>query len=80
MSSVKQEATTPGAGGTIPTFHDLVQPLPVCWPLAAVITNCPHPGRVLPYLGMVERFYGDDPHFGDLGFNLVPITLHCRAS
>ncbi len=30
-------------------------------------------GWVLPYLDMVGRFRGDDPHFGDSQFNWVPI-------
>ncbi len=34
-----------------------------------------HGGRgVLPYLGMVGRFCGDDPHFCDCQSDLVPIV------
>ncbi len=34
-----------------------------------------HGGRgVLPYLGMVGRFHGDDPHFCDWWSDLVPIV------
>ncbi len=29
---------------------------------------------VLPYLGMVGRFHGDDPHFCDYQSDLVPIV------
>ncbi len=31
------------------------------------------PGRVLPYLGMVGRFHGDDLRFGDFQSECVPI-------
>ncbi len=31
------------------------------------------PGWVLPYLGMVGRFRGHDPHFGDFQSDWVPI-------
>ncbi len=30
------------------------------------------PGRVLPYLGIVGRFYSDDPHFWDFESDWVP--------
>ncbi len=35
-----------------------------------IVNFCP---GVLPYLGMVGRFHGDDPCFGDLQSEWVPI-------
>ncbi len=34
--------------------------------------RCQSENQVLPYLGMVGRFHGDDPCFGDFQFDWVP--------
>ncbi len=36
-------------------------------------------GIVLPYLGLVRRFRGDDPHFGDFQSDLVPIYTSTQS-
>ncbi len=54
-----------------------IMKIAVSTPVSVVTRNYrPRGGGVHPYLGMVGRFRGDDPRFGDFQSDMVPITQH----
>ncbi len=61
-----------GVGTIFPIHINLI-----IHPLLTIVTNDQgkHPGWVLPYLGMVGRFRGDDPSLGDFQSDWVPILF-----